>query len=224
MGVRDLTSPFVQDDEPVQRWDRFWYHLARLAPLGVIAAVTYLFFPAAPAVDSPVYEVGSVAAQSVIAPFAFTVHKAPSELARERDELSRSAQPILVYNGSAVDSSLKQLRAFTDSIATVPREGSTAAIQRTASKLGLRLSTAEAEYLAFPGRRQAMEAGVRRVFQRWLPAGITSSAGLEGIRGEVIVRRGSDERSMLADSLLSFGSFLGRARAMHPDPNSSAGD
>ncbi len=224
MGVRDLTSPFVHDDPPVQRWDQFLYHLARLAPLGVIAAVTYLAFPAAPAVDSPVYEVGSVAAQSVIAPFAFTVFKSPTELTKERDELSRSAQPILVYSAAAVDSSLTQLRAFTDGVGAAPREGATATIQRTAVKFGVTLSPAEAEYLAFPGRRQAMEAGVRRVFQRWLPAGITSSAGLEGIRGEVIVRRGSDERSMLADSVLSFGSLLGRARAMHPDPNSSAGD
>jgi putative nucleotidyltransferase with HDIG domain len=65
---------------------------------------------------------------------------------------------------------------------------------------------------------------VRRVFGRWLSAGIVSSGALDDVRGEVIVRRGTDERSMLVDSLLTFGSLLARARQMHPDPNSSVAD
>ncbi|MEP6691108.1 MAG: HDIG domain-containing metalloprotein [Gemmatimonadaceae bacterium] len=225
MGVRELTTPFVQDDEPAGRADRLLYHLARVAPLGVVAAITYLLFPAAPAVDSPLYEVGSVATQSVIAPFAFDVPKGGAELQREREELSRSAQPIFFYLPTAVDSALKQLRGFTDAVGVAARETPAApAIVKAAAARGVVLSTLEADYLAFPGRRQAMDAGVRRVFQRWLPAGIMPSTGLEGVRGDVIVRRGSEEHSEHADSLLSFGSLLARARAMHPDPNSSAGD
>ena len=44
------------------------FHAARIA-LGVaLAVLTYLLFPASPAVDFPVYEVGSVASDNVIAP------------------------------------------------------------------------------------------------------------------------------------------------------------
>ena len=63
-----------------------WHAEARLhgtrIALGLATALaTYALFPASPAVDSPVLEVGSVASLNVIAPFAFKVPKSPSELA-----------------------------------------------------------------------------------------------------------------------------------------------
>jgi hypothetical protein len=52
---------------------RFAYHGIRIGLLVVLAVLTFLLFPSAPAVDSPIFEVGSVATDNVIAPFAFTV-------------------------------------------------------------------------------------------------------------------------------------------------------
>ena len=54
---------------------RVGYHGLRIALLVLLAVVTYLLFPNAPAVDSPIFEVGSVATENVIAPFAYVVPK-----------------------------------------------------------------------------------------------------------------------------------------------------
>ena len=67
------------------------YHARRALFVGGLAIATYVLFPASPAVDVPIFEVGGVANQDVIAPFAFTVRKSDAELAKEREVLARSA-------------------------------------------------------------------------------------------------------------------------------------
>ena len=53
------------------------FHGTRALIALVVAAVTYLVFPASPVVDSPILEVGSVAPDNVIAPFGYSVLKSP---------------------------------------------------------------------------------------------------------------------------------------------------
>jgi len=101
---------------------RFVYHGIRIGLLVVLAVLTYLLFPSAPAVDSPIFEVGSVATDNVIAPFAFTVKKTDAELLRERDELSRSVKPLFNFRQAALDSAEQGLRTFMDSLAATAKE------------------------------------------------------------------------------------------------------
>ena len=69
------------------------FHGPRLA-LGVgLAVLTYVLFPASPAVDFPIYEIGSVASDNVIAPFAFRVLKSNAELQGERTVLVSTHDP-----------------------------------------------------------------------------------------------------------------------------------
>src|SRR5437762_2364569 len=92
------------DDPPGSsegRSSRFRFHGVRVGIALALAAITYAVFPAAPAVDFPLLEVGSVAPDNVIAPFAYSVPKDPADLARERDEVARSVQPIMVYTPAA---------------------------------------------------------------------------------------------------------------------------
>ncbi|HEX6536345.1 MAG TPA: HDIG domain-containing protein [Gemmatimonadaceae bacterium] len=250
MGARQpLDRP--ADEVPTTGRDQLAYHGARIALLVALAVLTYVLFPNAPAVDSPIFEVGSVATENVIAPFAFDVPKSEAELAKEREELARSAKPIFVFVPAALDSAQRQLRTFTDTVgeaaaaageapATAARGAGAApaardtqpsrttrvrtAIQQAAASQGVSLSQAEADYLASGARRRAMEDAIRRAFGRWLSQGIVSGSAIEDLRGEVILRRGDDERSMLVDSLLTFGSLLSRARHFQPDPNSSVAD
>jgi putative nucleotidyltransferase with HDIG domain len=175
------------------------------------------------------FEVGAVANQDVIAPFAFTVRKSDADLAKEREELARSAKPIFTYSPSARDSALSSLGSYMDAMSTASRGAESArqriqAIQRASASRGVTLTPAEAEYLADAARRASMRDGIRRVYTRWLSSGVTSSAALDDVRGEVILRRGGEERNVLSDSLLTFGGLLSRARLVHPDPNSSVGD
>ena len=204
-------------------------HAVRVLLALAIAVSTYLLFPASPAVDFPLLEVGSVAPDNVIAPFGYVVPKGDAELARERDDLARAVEPIYVYASGAADTARAQLVAFMGAVAraaSIPsgEADRAAAVQRAAAGRGVQLSAAEAAYLASPERRAALQAAVDRVFERWLPEGMTASGVTEDARGRVTIRQRGTERSVSADSVGTFNSLVARARRLHPDPGSPVGD
>lgn len=194
-----------------------------------LALATHFLFPATPAADVPLYEVGSVAVENVIAPFAFVVRKDPDELRREREELARSAEPVLAYVPAALDSAQREtnaLFALLDSVApagTPPLAGA-AAVQAAANRRGITLTQGEAAYLAQPLRRRAIQTSLDRLYSRWLARGVAPSATLDTLRGDVIIRRGDNDTRAPADSVATFNMFVSRARLIHPDPGSALGD
>lgn len=203
-------------------------HAPRIALLLALALVTYLLFPTSAAVDSPIFEIGSVATQNVIAPFGFTVRKSEADLREEREQLARSAKPIFVYSAAALDSSQQQLSALMRSVAlavdSAGKRNDAAAATRVAMARGLALTPAEGAYLARADRRRALQEAVRRAYARWLPDGLAAAGALDEVQGELLVRRGTEERNVLADSVLTLGTLLRRARPLQPDPNSSVAD
>ena len=209
---------------------RVRYHGARIALAVVLAVVTHLLFPSSPASDVPLYQVGSVASDNVIAPFAFAVRKDGPTLRRERDEIARTAEPILVYVKAGLDSTTRQLAALDAAIAAAaPADSPTTpqvitAVQRASAAQGVTLSANEAAYLAQPRRRAAMTSALSRAFSRWLARGVAPSGALDTVRGDVLIRRGSEEARAAADSIDTFSIFVSRARLLHPDPTSPIGD
>jgi putative nucleotidyltransferase with HDIG domain len=208
--------------------ERFALHAPRIALLLTVALVTYLLFPTSAAVDSPIFEIGSVATQNVIAPFAFAVPKSSADLRDEREELARSARPIFIYSPAALDSSQQQLstlmRAIGAAADSAGKRNEAAAATHAAMEHGLALTVAEGAYVARPDHRRAMQDAVHRAYAKWLPEGIAASGALDDVRGELLVRRGTEERNELADSVLTLGTLLKRSRALQPDPNSSVAD
>ncbi|MEJ7809037.1 MAG: HDIG domain-containing metalloprotein [Gemmatimonadaceae bacterium] len=204
------------------------HHARRAGLLFAVAIATYILFPAAPAVDIPIFEVGSVATDNVIAPYAFAVPKPGDVLARERDEAARSVRPIFVYAPAALDSSLRALDHFTELVhgAAAARQGraGVASIVRAGAAAGVTLSIAEAEYLATPVRRAGIVDAVRRALERWLPGGVVPTSAAEELRGDITIRRGPDARDAAAESALTFAALLGRARALAPTPHSATSD
>jgi len=220
-GERGSTEP------PMRRaWLRF--HGVRIAMALGLAIFTYLLFPASPAVDFPVYEVGSVASDNVIAPFAFSVPKTEQELTKERDAAAATVEPVLDYVPAALDSTRRQLGALTEAIgaavASSDSRGMVVAIQQAALSQGVTLTAPEAAYLMSDRRRTTMLEAVRRVFDKWLPAGIASRGSLDNVRGDVILKNGKEERRLSSDSIQTFSMLMSRARLVHPDPASVVGD
>ncbi len=211
---------------PATRASRVAFHAKRIGLLLGLAVGTYLLFPVGAAVDSPIFEVGSVATRDVIAPFAFAVPKPPADLAKERDDAARTVSVILAYDPTALDSADRALEQFMDSLnaAAVKAPGSAEAIQQAAARSGSPLTLAEAQYLASAARRRAMRDAARRVLDRELPAGVAGAGSLAGVHGEVVVHRADAERSMIADSVATFGTLLARARKDRPESDSPAGD
>jgi cyclic-di-AMP phosphodiesterase PgpH len=194
----------------------------------VVAIVTFGLFPASPAVDYPLLEIGSVAPDNVIAPVAYTVPKTEEELARERQNVARSVAPIIAYVPEALDSARADIVALEralDSVASAgPSPTTSTAIQTIANDAGLQLTLGEANYLSGPGRADAVTDAVRQAIDRWLAAGVAASGAVDSLAGVVTLRRGTPEQSVLADSVLAFGTYAARARALHPDPASPLGD
>ncbi len=205
------------------------YHGARYALAIALALTTYVFFPASPAVDSPLLEVGSIARTDIIAPIGYKVPKSSAELRSEREAAAATVAPILDFSPAAMDTALSQLRAFSDAVSRARAAGDSpaakaAAIARAAGAQDISLSPLEAAYLASDASRRAMEAGVRRAMERWLASGVAATGELDDVSGSVTVRRTGDTRARRADSVLTFPTYLTRARQAHPDPTSTVGD
>ena len=203
------------------------FHGPRVA-LGIgLAVLTYALFPASPAVDFPIYEIGSVASDNVIAPFAFRVLKTNDELQKEREAVARGVEPVYDFVPSALDSARRSLLVFSaaiNQVSTPDAQAAVSSIQRAASSWGMGLSVAQAAYLASERRRTAMFHSLDRVFTRWLSAGVASSGALDSVRGSIVVRSGRDERRVDSDSVATFNMLVSRARLVHPDPGSAVGD
>ena len=214
-------------DDGSRKPSAFRFHGLRvLIALGV-AGLTYLMFPASPAVDSPILEVGSVAPDNVIAPFGYTVRKSSDELAKEQSDIARSVEPIFTLVPAAADSSQKLVDEFYQDLRRIVSSGEgqkAIAIQQLGARLGVQLTIGEAQYLATPGRGEAVVEAVGRVYDRWLGNGIASTDAIAGVQGAVTLRRDGTERSVNIDSIPSFATLLAQSRLMHPDPASLNGD
>jgi hypothetical protein len=190
-----------------------------------LALLTFALFPEAPATQIPIYEVGAVATDNVIAPFAFDVAKSDAELRKERDDVARATEPIFHFMPAALDTSRALLTGFESAIAAAAsaRPVNLATIERAARTYGVALSPDEAAYLASAARRQRLLVAIHRVFDRWVAAGVIASGAVDQLRGEILLRRGSDERRLTVDSLVSFNQLISRARLINPDPRSDVG-
>ncbi|HYD54433.1 MAG TPA: HDIG domain-containing protein [Gemmatimonadaceae bacterium] len=217
---------------PVPRtdaWSRLRRHGARGLLALALAVLTYLLFPAAPVSDVPLFEVGAVASDDVIAPFAFTVPKSSSELSAERMALEAASPTVFRFVPAAADSSRRELDAFAGMLAAAARPGVDPRLmvpttQATALRFGMRLEPVEAQYLSDPVRRDAVIGATRAVFDRWLTSGVAPTAALDSITGDVVLMRGRTEQRLASDSLATFAMLVGRARFLHPDPQSPIGD
>lgn len=227
MNLREQLERASQADAP--GWSAHaLYHGTRVGVALALAVLTYLLFPASPVVDYPVYEVGSVATDNVIAPFAFRVLKADADLAKEREAMARAAEPIYDYVPAALDSTQQQLQAFIGAVDAAARtpdaRRALIAVQQAGLANNFPLNAAEASYLLSSGRRAALFGTIERVFDRWLGAGVASTGALDNVRGDLIIRSAQEDRRIFSDSVATFNMLVARARLLEPDPRSRVGD
>jgi cyclic-di-AMP phosphodiesterase PgpH len=203
------------------------YHAPRVVLAVALAVLTYILFPVSPAIDLPIYEIGSVASDNVIAPVAFRVLKTSAELDAERDAVVRGVEPVYEFVPAALDSSRRSLIGFmaavTQAAGTNAQLG-VPAVQRAAQSLGISLNVMQAMYLANERKRSALGASLARTIDRWLSAGVASGGALDSVRGAIVIRGGGEDRRLPSDSVATFNMLVSRARLIHPDPASPVGD
>ena len=204
---------------------RLRLHGPRFLLAGGLAILTFALFPESPATSIPIYEIGAVASDNVIAPVAFDVPKGDDELRRERDDVARATAPVFRQAPAALDSTRATLAALERavSLAASARPQNLAALERAGREYGVALTPREAAYLASPPRAARTFSATRRVFDRWVSAGVAPTGAVDQLRGEVVLRRGDREVRLPVDSILSFGQLVSRARVINPDPESETG-
>lgn len=193
-------------------------HRPRVALALGLTLLTYLLFPAAPAANFPIYRAGAVAGDNVIAPFAFRVLKSDAEVARERAALAQTVEPVFAFVPDAVDSATARLAALSAALdsayAAHPRD--TAAVQAAAARFRAPLTGAQVRELAAPARRARIFSAAAQAYRRWLSAGVAAAGALDGVSGEVVIRRGDEDRRLPSDSVRTYGEFAVQARALAP--------
>jgi cyclic-di-AMP phosphodiesterase PgpH len=206
-------------DAPPARTGMAVDHRPRIALALALTLVTYILFPAAPAANFPVYPSGSVASDNVIAPFAFQALKSAAELKRERDALAQTVEPVFEFVPAALDSAGQQLGGLSAALdaayAAHPRD--TTVVQVAARRFGAALTGGEVRYLAAPGRRAPIVAAVDQAYRRWLSAGVAAAGTLDGVSGEIVVRRGDEERARASESVRTYAEFAVQAGALAPE-------
>jgi putative nucleotidyltransferase with HDIG domain len=229
VNLREQLERVWTPEIPLRR-EAVRFHGPRIGIAVILAVLTYVLFPASPAVDFPIYEVGSVASDNVIAPFAFRVVKSDGELQREQQAASRAVEPVFDFSPAALDSARASLEGFRSAVESAVRAAGAdprlvmAAVQRAGSSWGINLSAVQGSYMANDRHRESLLDAVARVFDRWLATGVTTSGALDSISGAIILRARGEERRVSSDSLLTFGMLMSRARLLHPDPLSPIAD
>ncbi len=222
----------VRSDTPGAPWRAIWARYGAGAVFAlVLALLTVLSLPPGEGFRTPVYDVGSVASETVIAPFAFRVPRPELDVERERARRRADVPPLFVFDSTALDSVRSRLAGLSRRLDSVPIRDDTASrrmaleqIRDVAASAGVTLTTAEAEWLTFPSRRAAVFTAVRRTYERALPDGVAPSRTLDALPGTVRLLRSGEERSVATDAVQSWSDVLRVARSVHPDPASTVAD
>ncbi|GJG88594.1 hypothetical protein tb265_37750 [Gemmatimonadetes bacterium T265] len=223
MGLWGLSGVGHGDAAPADAAERLRGHALR-AVLGVVlAALIYALFPTAPAALTPLYDVGTVAPEAVIAPFAFAIPTPAAALAAERADAAAAVAPVFVRRPAAVDTARARLAALDTALDTAL--AGLGAGRGALLPDGVRLTPAEVALARDPRRRRAAVDSARLALEQWLPRGVVETSALRDVRGPIaVVAAGGAGPVATADvdTLLTFASFLARAaRPTATDPAST---
>jgi putative nucleotidyltransferase with HDIG domain len=200
------------------------YHGERWVWVPGLAVLAFLVFPSSSIDLAPLLQAGKVANRDVIAPFTFSVNKTDQELAREAEELASTVKPIYAFEQRALDSATSAMHVFFAQLDAAAGQGA-GGIVRAAHDLDIALTSQEASYLANGKKRHNVEVALADLFDHTLALGVVGPGVLQVEQApDVIVRRGSSETDLTREQVLSYARYLARARLMHPDKGSAAGD
>ncbi len=195
-----------------------------------LALATVWLLPPGEGLRTPVYDIGSVASTTVIAPFGFRVPRPDADVARERERLIAAVPRRFVFDTTALDTVRARITAFSRSLDSVrpadsaSQDSAVRVVQARAASLRITINPAEAAWLSYPTRRASALSSVRRTFERTLPDGIAPSRALDGVSAAVLIERRGEERMVGADAVSSWSDVLRAARLLHPDNSSPVAD
>jgi cyclic-di-AMP phosphodiesterase PgpH len=172
-----------------RRPERFWpdgalHHGIRLALLLALAVLIHVLFPVSSLPDFPMYEIGDVPQQDIIATSTFDLPKNDEQLARERDEAAAAVAPVFRYDDSATDTVITRVRRFVAHLDSAAASAAADAerrerVRNLLNAYGFPISDETLDLLVVPAQRAALAASLERTITEELPSGIVSSSDFE---------------------------------------------
>jgi putative nucleotidyltransferase with HDIG domain len=187
------------------------YHALRWTPVLVVAGIAFWAFPLPGRLATPTLHVGEAAPQTVTAPFFFVVPKSDAERALEGESRASGSRPVYRFDAGAYNTVIAQADTFfgrLDGIAIRSPDD----VRGVAAALGVRLDPEEAQYLADPTKRRALQTAISDVLRGAIAQGIADAAVLRAEPSRwVMLRRGDAERAIERDSVGTFADFMAEA-------------
>ena len=192
------------------------FHAERWLLLAGVAAITCVVFPAPRVPSSPVYDIGEVARQTIIAPIPFVVRKSDDEIAREGEARALAVPPVYRFSVAGYAAALDAARAFFD--ARPPATSIVPDLSQAQPATRLDLSPDETAWLADPAHRRLTRDAVLRFLSRSLLLGVADVGALKAEHRErITVMRGDSERVIPRDSVRTFSDLMAEAERAVPD-------
>lgn len=190
-------------------------HGARLALALLVAVVAYAAFPRSASVLPKPLPVGSVSSVDVIAPVGFLVVKPGAQRAREAEALAATVKPLITAHPEATDSAVAAAGHFFAALDSALAAGAT--LQAAVTAAGDWLERTDVAALASPGQRAVLRRAVLSALRLSESGYLAPGLSTAELGREVVLRRGSDERVEVSDSLRPFGDYLEAAAQQRPE-------
>ncbi|MBI4540024.1 MAG: HDIG domain-containing protein [Gemmatimonadetes bacterium] len=206
---------------PQRRWpDAAFHHGARILLLVVVALVITALFPAerrAPRVSR--YTLGMVAAEDILAEFAFAIPKSEEELERDRREAVALVPPTFDHEPQVADSVRVRLERFfaeLERAVSASQRGSDS-VRAVLDRYGVPASESQVALLSGRDGRQLLSRSTLRSVMEILPHGAVNATDAELITTDrVAVRDRGEERLVPRDSVVTVRDFYRQASRLLP--------
>jgi len=209
----------VLSRRPTGTWpDGVLHHGARVLLVVSAAALITAFFPPDERPRVGRFEVGEVAAETVIARIPFSVPKSPEELQRERIEYRATVPPTFDYRPEAADTMVARLDQFFTQIDTLSRLDEQGPLLRFLAERSIYPRESQLELLREPANLQTLRNTAVRAAREILPSGVADGAELENLTTNSLVVREPDgrDRTVVREEVLSPREFFDRGVALLP--------
>ncbi|MEX2471673.1 MAG: HDIG domain-containing metalloprotein [Gemmatimonadota bacterium] len=208
----------LSGDPGVTLGARSRHHGFRLLLLAGLAAFVALAFPPASSMEVERYTEAMVATEDVIAEIPFDVPKNATELERDRRSAMEAVPPTFDFRPEVADSVAAEIARFFDALDTAASAADTAAVREVLRESQITPTPAQLRYLLDPVSREAFRTAAIRAAGEILPQGVADAARMIDLTaGSVTLRRGDDEETAEAASILTSRDFFSRSVAFLPD-------
>ncbi|MDT8368038.1 MAG: HDIG domain-containing protein [Longimicrobiales bacterium] len=200
--------------------DAVVYHGFRLLLLVAIAIGFTLLFPPDPAARVQLWQVGTVAQETIIAETPFSVPLRPDELRQARAEARASVPPTFDYRPEAADSMAARIGRLLDQVqAAALTDTPAAAVHGVLTEASIDLTPEQIALLIDPETFRLVRRTAERAALQILPEGVADGADLSSISTDRVTVRdpgAGAERSVEVSEILSAREFFDRSVRLLP--------